>query len=288
MEENRKPRRVVRARKTAALGSVAAIALGIGAPAHAVMPDGEPAATETLLLNAQAEGEGEGEAAAGGEGEGEGEGAGQNLPDEVAFLRDLGFMTGHMRAGLALYEDGDIEAAKTHMGHPIEEKYDAVAAPLEAQGFGDLRDDILAVAAAVEAGEDYSQVKSLFDTVIARVEDVRGQAAGGVRAQMLALAALARIAGEEYEIAITDGEVTNIHEYQDSWGFLRTIENEARQFAESDDPAVAEAGQRFLEQVALTNEAFGDLQGRDIPNPDSSLIFGPASRMEVAALGVGA
>lgn len=80
-------------------------------------------------------------AQAGGEGEvagpagGEGEDAGDGTPPKISLLRDLGYMTGHMRAGLALCQAGGLAAARTHMGHPIAEKYDAVAKELDEIGF---------------------------------------------------------------------------------------------------------------------------------------------------------
>ena len=133
----------------------------------------KPAEPHTVL--AQASGEGaasaeseasapavEGEGAATGEGEGEGEGGGAG-DQEQALQRDMSFIEGHMRAGLALYEAGDLAAAKTHMGHPITEKYGAVEAPLAERGFGRLRDQIIAVATATQAEAPFAEVRAAFD-----------------------------------------------------------------------------------------------------------------------------
>jgi len=54
----------------------------------------------------------------------------------VALLRDLGFIEGHLQAGLALYEVGDLAAAQTQMGHPIKKKYDAASEPMADRGQG--------------------------------------------------------------------------------------------------------------------------------------------------------
>lgn len=153
MPETSKPnRRVVAVRRTLALGMIAATAFGATAVSAGAIPEG-PASVQWVklaqaknLLVASAEGggesegeaassrHGEGEAAAPGEGEGEAEGGAVNRDPEVRLARDLGFMEGHLRAGMALYEATDLEAAKTHMGHPIQEKYDAVADPLKERG----------------------------------------------------------------------------------------------------------------------------------------------------------
>ena len=127
-------------------------------------------------------------------------------------------MEGHLRAGLALYEAGDLKAAKTHMGHPIEEKYDAVAAPLEEMGKGALRDRIEAIARAAEAEAPLSEVTKAYDAAVAVMNEVRG---GMTPAdQVMGLAALTRVAGAEYTVAVKGGEVSNLHEYQDSLGLF--------------------------------------------------------------------
>jgi len=271
--------RDVTARRLVLLGTVAT---ALAAPAAASEIQAHDTDTGRFLV-AQAEGEGEG----GGEGEGEGEGGGAALPADVALLRDLGFMTGHLRAGMALYDAGDLAAAKTHMGHPIEEKYDAVAGPLETLGMGGLRDDLMALSAAAEAEAPADEVRALFEAVLAGVETARNAAAANPRQQILALAALMRVAGDEYTVAVAGGDVSNLHEYQDSWGFLQTIRSEADAFAASDDAGVAEAGADIRTAVDATlARAFGDIQGGGIPEMDPSLLYAGAARVELAAYGV--
>lgn len=304
MTENTTPR-TVHARRMLTLGTVAATlavpaAATTGAPQVSDTPPSisQQAANSRVILLAEGEGEGsaaikadgKGLFAAGaeqgeGEGEGEGEGGGGGDPT-VTFLRDLGFMTGHLRAGMALYAQGDLEAARTHMGHPIKEKYEAVAGPLEKLGFSGLRADIVALSNAAEAGADVADIQARFDHVIEEVGEVRAATPAGTRDRLMALAALTRIAADEYAVAVEGGTVSNLHEYQDAWGFVRTVEAEATRFANSDDPAVAKAGARIVEQVGVADAAFGDLQGGGDFQMDPSLLFAAAARMEPAALEV--
>ncbi|APX90431.1 hypothetical protein BV394_12410 [Brevirhabdus pacifica] len=235
---------------------------------------------------AHAEAEGEGEAAPAAAAEGESEGGSSEKGDAVTFQRDMGFMAGHLRAGLALYELGDLEAAKTHMGHPIEEKYEAVAEELEEMGRGELRGDIEALAAAVERDAELAEVQGLFDTVITNLEGARDQAGGGPRARLLALAGLTRIAAEEYAVGTKDGKIANLHEYQDSWGFLRSVEAEAQRLSQDGNADVAKAAGRILELVGELDTAYGDMQGLGEMNIDPSLLYGAAARMELAAMAV--
>jgi hypothetical protein len=232
------------------------------------------------------EGEGEGASAGGeGEGEGEGEGGGSDVDPEVALLRDLGFMTGHLRAGLALYEAGDLEAARTHIGHPIEEKYQAVADTLDERGFENLRDQMTRLIEAAEGGADHSEIEAAFNEIIATVDQVREDSDATPAMRLTALAELGLIAAEEYDVAIADdGSIANLHEYQDSWGFLRTIERQATSLAESGDETIRSSAEEILAQVEAAGEAYGTLQGEDIPSADPSIVFGAAARMELAAL----
>ena len=114
-------RRTVSARRVLTLTTAAA--LTVSGSAEAGFEDARTAKELPMLL---ASGEGEGgqatSAGSGGEGGEGGEGGGGG-PSGQAFQRDLSFMEGHLRAGLALYQTGDLAAAKTHMGHPIKEKY---------------------------------------------------------------------------------------------------------------------------------------------------------------------
>ena len=243
--------------------------------------------------HAEAEGEGEASASPKSEAEGESEGGSSDGADDVTFLRDLGFMTGHMRAGMALFQDGDVKAARTHMGHPIKEKFGAVEERLEDIGKADLRADIEALAAATEEGTDPARVRDLFDTVIDKVGSARtaalDEAASGTasaRTRLLSLAELTRIAAEEYAVGVKGGRIANLHEYQDSWGFLRTVEAEAAELAQDGNAEVAKAATRIAALVSELDAAYGDLQGRGDMTMDASLLHGAAARMELAALAV--
>lgn len=259
------------------------------ASAASAQGEGEAAASGEGEAAASGEGEGEGTAAAAGEGasgegEGEGEGGEASAGAEACLSRDLSFMEGHLRAGITLYEAGDLEAAKTHMGHPIEEKYDAVAAPLEERGYGRLREELSALAEAAESEASLDEIRGHYDTVVTTINDVRDDLPAAVR--LMSFAMLTRIAADEYAVAVEGGEVSNLHEYQDSWGFLRVVETEAGELAESDDQAVADAAASVVEQVETTAAAYGDIQGSGDFKMDPSILYGAASRMELAAMGL--
>ncbi|TVO62223.1 hypothetical protein FPL09_09135 [Spiribacter vilamensis] len=191
-------------------------------------------------------------------------------------------MEGHIRAGVALYEAGDLEAAKTHMGHPIKEKYGAVAGQLEELGMSDVRADLTALADAAEAEADYETVSALFAQVYARFEEARTHYT--TAEQAAGLVALTRVAGEEYTVAVKGDGISNLHEYQDSWGFIRAVETEAIQMAASNNETVAEVGAAIRAQVNAMDGVYGDLQGQGDFEITPSTIYSAAARMEIAAL----
>lgn len=269
-DETDKPRREIVARRTLMLGTLAAAVTGAAAAAAPILPQDGHAPGHMLL----AAGEGEG-------GEGEG-GEGAALDPTAALMRDLGFMQGHLRAGLALYEAGDLDAARTHMGHPIKEKYDAVAAPLAERGLDRLKAEIAALADAAEAGAPMAEISQLYDRVAATIDEARADAP--VAHRIAGLIALTRVAGDEYTVATEGGKLANLHEYQDSWGFLQVVRDRLTAMADGADADVAKAAQKMLDAVTATDAVFGDLQGQGDFNMDPGAIFGAAARMEFAAV----
>ena len=276
---------LVTARRAATLSGLAALATAGALSSSGAMVGGDAlalhsqfSAGDQVASLAGGEGEGEGDAVIVAEGEGEGAVAASS---PAAFLSGLAFMEGHMTAGLALYEEGDLAAAKTHIGHPIKEKYDAVAKGLEQAGFGNLKAQISDLAAAAEAEAEFGEIERRFAKVRKTLAAVRAdftafqQAAG--------LIDLTRVAGAEYAVAVDGGQISNLHEYQDSWGFLRVVEAEARKMTKSDDTEVAGVGQAFIAQIEVTNAVFGDLQGKGLFRMEPSVIYGAAARMELAA-----
>jgi len=266
-----KPRREIVARRTLMLGTLAAAVTGAAATAAPILPQDGHAPGHMLLAAGEGEGEGEGEG-----------GEGAVLDPTATLMRDLGFMQGHLRAGLVLYEAGDMDAARTHMGHPIKEKYDAVAAPLAERGLDRLKAEITALADAAEAGAPMAEISQLYDRVAATIDEAR--AGAPVAHRIAGLIALTRVAGDEYTVATEGGKLANLHEYQDSWGFLQVVRDRLSGMTGDSDADVAKAAQKMLDAVKGTDAVYGDLQGQGDFEMDPGVIFGAAARMEFAAV----
>ena len=283
MSDQEKPRNV-NAKRWVMAGAVATAVAGASAPADASglkgaqNPDWSEAAKDSFLL-AAAEGEGEGE---GGEGEGEGEGARPAAP-EVQLLTDIGFMQGRAHAGLRLYEMGETALGVEHIGHPLAEKYDAVAQQIEKMGFDGLKAQLNAMSEAAESGKPAKEVAALYDEMAQTFEEIRARTDGGAVTELKALALLTRIAADEYGAAFTDGKLTDEKEYQDSWGFLQIVKQEAAELAESDNEKVASAAREILQFAENAEAVYSDVTGAGISKPDASRIYGAAARMQLAA-----
>jgi len=275
--------RIIRARRWVMAGAVAtAVAGSAGTGQTGELSDHQDAdwtGSQDEFLVASAEGEGEA-SSEGGEGEGEGAAA---VAPEIQLLTDLGFMQGHAYAGLKLYETGETELGVGHIGHPIVEKYDAVAEPLKNMGHADLKAQLEAMSEAAEAGKPADEVAALYDEMVAKLETIRAETEGGVANQLKALALLTRIAADEYQVAFDGDSMVNVKEYQDSWGFLQVVKAEARDLAESDDPKVAEAAETILGHAESAESVYAGVKGDNISSPDASAIYGAAARMEIAA-----
>ena len=225
------------------------------------------------------------QATEGGEGgEGGESGAAATLSSDAAYLANLGFIEGHLRSGTTLYAQGEAEMAVTHMKHPKDEIYTALEPELEERGQPGFADALATLASGVEAGEPAAQADADFAALLDQIEAAKGTPAP--RAQFDALTTIARTAAEEYAIGVKDGQIENLHEYQDAWGFLQTVRARAEALAGSDDATVATAAEGVLAAVAETDAAFDTLTPQGAVPGGADLLYGAAARIELAALSV--
>ncbi len=156
---------------------------------------------------------GEGESGEGESGEGEAGESGHSV-DAMPLAHRLAFMTGHVKAGLALYRAGEAEAAAPHLKHPVSETHKAERKGLKKLGFE--KKAFLKVSKALKAGKPASDVEPLLAAAEANLAAVSEEAGGDdydvIRFLMSAIV-------EEYSIAVTDGVISDANEYQDAYGF---------------------------------------------------------------------
>lgn len=191
-------------------------------------------------------GEGEGGEAGEGEGGEAGEGEGGEGVESLPLPNRLAFMSGHVKAGLALYRAGAPDAAAPHLLHPVSESYEGERAGLDELGFDPALFE--AVSAALEAGQSAEEIEPQLAAAEANLSEV-ADAAGGNPAEIIQY--LMEVLADEYTIAITDGAVSDPGEYQDAWGFAVV----ARELAQDMDGNTTDLLRELDALVALWPEA---------------------------------
>ncbi|KAF0675568.1 hypothetical protein [Profundibacterium mesophilum] len=200
------------------------------------------------------------------------------------YLRDLGLIDGHLRAGVALFAAGKQDGAATHMKHPEDEIYAALVPGLEARGAPEFGDRLTELADLVEDGAPAEQVEAAHAQIAGQIDAARVAADAAPRETLLALAAMLRIAAEEYGAGIdAAGKVTDLHEYQDAWGFVAAARAQAERLAEETQGPAADAARGALKAIEAAGSAFGTLTPEQPIEGDAAPLLSAAGRIEAAA-----
>ena len=126
----------------------------------------------------------------------------------------LAFMSGHVQAGLALYKLGEMEMAAPHLLHPISEMHKAERVGLQKLGLDVV--SFVAVSAALEAKRASFEIEPLLSQADSNLQMLADRAGGDPVAIIMFLLELII---QEYSIAIANGRIADVGEYQDAYGF---------------------------------------------------------------------
>ncbi len=213
-----------------------------------------------------------------GEGEG-GEGAVAEQSGTAALLTALGLVEGHLMAGTETYGKGEVEMATTHMKHPGDEIYTDLEPMLDRYGAPGFADELQALADAVEGGAHAAEVEAARDAVREKIAAARAAVAATQYERVKSIEDLLRTAADEYALGIVDGEVHNLHEYQDAWGFVQVAKDEASKLdvPEGVGAAIAEA-------MAPVDALFPAIVPEGRVDGQSEVLYGAAARVELAGL----
>jgi len=220
-------------------------------------------------------------ASEGGEG-GEGASSEDSIASDAVYLGQLAFIRGHLNVGVNLYREGDEEASATHMKHPESEIYAALQPALEARDAPGFADQLAALAVAVESGEPLADVEAAYEALLQGITAAE-QAVPDQDARLLGevIVDLVSTAAAEYDIAVGDDlALENAHEYQDALGFIRiAYDMQDNVAAMTEDTSTVAA---IREQLDLVHPAWTGLQPPQRLHTQPSVIYGAASRIELA------
>jgi len=254
-----------------------------GAPEESAAPDN---AADTAQSQDSAQQKQAAAPAAGVEGEGQVAPA-DPATDDVAYLTQLGLMRGHLLVGVELFRAEALDQSATHMKHPENELYAKMKPAFQARGADGFADQLAALAMAVESGASAKKVESAYRELLAAIDAAEGHVAQADPAVKLKVAVnLVRTAGIEYGIGVKKGEIVNLHEYQDAYGFTQTAKMIVNGIDTSGNADLAAAVKDVKVQLAGLDGAWPGITEPGRVETDAAQIHGAAARMEIAALSV--
>ena len=148
----------------------------------------------------------------------------------------LAFMTGHVKAGLALYRLGELDMAAPHLLHPVSETHKLERMGLEKFGFNSA--PFIKVSEALKSQEASSEIESLLQKSDANLYYV-SQQIGGNSSDIINF--LLDTIIDEYSIAVTGGKITDLGEYQDAYGFQIVVQSQAATLSDNKRDSLAPA-----------------------------------------------
>ena len=189
-------------------------------------------------------------------------------PEAITFGESLAQIRGHHRAGLELYEAGDLSGALVHAGHPIDEILASVTSELEEHGgpADELATVLEDVRSAMENEEPAASVEDAIDqTRNLTFEALRALAGDDAETPSFrgsVIAALLTTAGHEYEEAIAGGKgkVKLLAEYQDGYAFVLEANELYNDVVAEVEAASAEEAEEIEEAFGVLNDAFPGVQ----------------------------
>lgn len=225
---------------------------------------------------------------AGGEG-GEGGEAGAATAaatDPVAYIEMIQYIRGHLDVGRELYESNRAKDAMIHFVHPAEEIYEALEPALKARGAAEFKAELDELVELAESGASAAEVGAAVEAVMARLDAAATAVPEAERAKLdigIDVAVnLLKTAAEEYDIAIDDGQLVNVAEYQDSLGFMRV----AKAMIEERADALNAAAPGVYEKIQAQFEALAPAWPSAVPPTkapaDPADVRSAVSRIELA------
>ncbi len=145
--------------------------------------------------------------------------------EDVRHIVALAQMEGHLRVSLPLWEAGDYALASAHSAHPVAELFSIIEDELRQKKADVALTDALSAynvvaGAAGDAAKVEAAHQAALDAVAAAEQALVGPLAGEVAFQGEIIQGLLEGVEEEYAEAVSEGQIAELVEYQDAFGFL--------------------------------------------------------------------
>lgn len=184
--------------------------------------------------------------------------------EHIEFITNAEFIKGHLEQALANKQAGNTELAIAHSGHPIEEVFTLMKAPLEEaspQRAADLEEALEALPNSVQSDtvqaftQKVTEINGMLDEA---VELYAGEEAEELVTKAGVITGLLETAGIEYGEAVENGQVIEMIEYQDASAFISRANATFATIRSEIDEHEAEEIVEFFEQLNSGLEANAD------------------------------
>ena len=209
----------------------------------------------------------------------------QLLPDSVSYMYKLSLIRGHLWIAKRLSMTGFLDHAAMHAKHPEDEIYSDLVEVFEAKGLKGFSSELSAFSNSVVSGDkkaieqDYLALRDSIKVSHDLVQLTTGEL-------LELINRLISQAAREYAVGIIDGQVDNVHEYQDARGFIEVaIDLTGNHEQKADLP------ENHLVVIGLLKDRLEDLLEMwptllplgEVPF-DASRLFGAAADVEILSL----
>ena len=164
----------------------------------------------------------------------------RSVAEEQDLSEQLSIMMGHLRAGLALFEIAEHDMGTPHLMHPIRETSEAQKNILRSYGFEESEFEFLAASVNEKSANSPGMAEVL--SLISSMESLQSRLASD---PFRNISKLLHLAIDEYDIAVEGNVISDISEYQDSYGFIL----EAKKQSALLKPAEASAVSSKIEEL---------------------------------------
>lgn len=218
----------------------------------------------------------------GGEGAEDHHGSASPETDDVAFLTQLELIRGHLTVGVALYREGEPEAAKKHMKHPADELYASLQPALEARKAPGFADALQRLASAVERELPDDKVDAAFESAMNAINASADVVDAGATDCLKVVHRLVETAAGEFEAALDGNKVVEPQEYQDAYGFVQVAHQMLDGLTQSERKQVEPAASNVEQHLDHLDGAWPSLMPPATVNTDPGFVRGAAAMIEAS------
>lgn len=162
----------------------------------------------------------------------------QLATNDISYLTQLGEMQGHLLVGYELYLENSLKYAKEHMKHPEMELYADLVPAFKTRNVAGFAAELTTLSNSVNSNLPRAEIEAAYANVIAAIDKASlavAEESKTAQQQLYWAGSLLQVAAQEYDIGIVDGEVSDILEYQDAYGFTKTCKKIVANIVASDE-----------------------------------------------------